>query len=109
VALQNKKIDNVKGAMKAIIGIYCKRGFQVRSAMMDGGFETLRGPLADLQVELNLTGRDEHVQKFERYVRTVKERCKAVYSTVPFSRLSPILIIETVNTAVVWLNAFPIS
>jgi hypothetical protein len=84
MALQNKKIENVKGAMREIIGIYRKRGFQVRSAMMDGGFETLRGPLADLQVELNITGRDEHVPKIERYIRTVKERCRAIYSTLPF-------------------------
>jgi hypothetical protein len=41
----------VKEAMREIIGIYRKREFQVRSAMMDRGFETLRGPLADLQVK----------------------------------------------------------
>jgi hypothetical protein len=55
---------------------------------------------------LNVTGREEHISKIERFVRTVKERCRAVYSTLPFSRFSPRMIIEMVNAAAFRLNAF---
>jgi hypothetical protein len=54
-----------------------------------------------------MTGQDEHVPKIESYVRTVKERYRAVYSTLPFNRFPTIMIIEMVNAAVFWLNAFP--
>jgi hypothetical protein len=40
---------------------------------MDGKFDTLRGDLASLQVQLNTTARDEHVGDIKHYIRTMKE------------------------------------
>jgi hypothetical protein len=38
-------------------------------------------------INLNITGRDEHVQEIERFIHTVKERVRAIVKTLPFERL----------------------
>ena len=54
---------------------------------MDGEFGHLQGELADMGIALNETSRDEHVGDIERYIRTVKERMRAVYNTLPFNKV----------------------
>ena len=70
---------------------------------MDGEFIPLRGGLAELALRLNETSRDEHVGD----IRTVKERMRAIYNTLPFQKIPARLIIEMAKTAIFWLNAFP--
>jgi len=75
---------------------------------MDGEFEPLRDKLLDMQILLNTTGRDEHVGDIERFIRTLKERMRATYSTfLPFKIIPPRLVIEMAKSSVYWLNAFP--
>ena len=76
---------------------------------MDGEFVPLHGGLAEIGITLNETSRDEHVGDIERYIRTVKERMRAIYNTMPFHKVLTRLVIEMAKTAVFWLNAFPIS
>jgi hypothetical protein len=97
----------LKEATKKIISIYNGRGFKIEQAIMDKEFEPIRGHLADMQVGLNVAGRNEHVPKIESYIRTVKKSCRAAYSTLPFSKIPAILVIEMVDAAVFWLNTFP--
>jgi hypothetical protein len=51
---------------------------------MDGQFKPLHGNLATMGVMLNMTSNNEHVPDIERYIRTVKERVRAIYNTLPF-------------------------
>ena len=74
---------------------------------MDGEFEPLRGHLADMQISLNTVSRDEHVPEVERRIRTVKDRARCVYNTLPFQRLPARIIVELVYSANFWLNSFP--
>ena len=48
---------------------------------MDVEFGHVRGELAGTGVTLNETLRDEHVGDMEQYIRTVKERMRAIYNT----------------------------
>ena len=61
---------------------------------MDGEFVPLRGGLAEIGITLNETSRDEHVGDIERYIRTVKERMRAIYNTLPFHKVPGRLVIE---------------
>ena len=72
--------------IQAIHQIYLQRGFQIRNAFMDGQFEPLRGNLAELGILLNTASNDEHVPEIERQIRTVKERIRAIYCTLPFKK-----------------------
>jgi len=58
---------------------------------------------------VNVTLRDEHVPEIERHIRTIKERTRETYATLPFQALLLRLVIKMVYVSVFWLNAFPVS
>ena len=64
----------IGAALRRVVNIYARGGFQVTTALMDGAFAGLHDVCNQLQVTLNTTSRDEHVGDVERYIRTVKER-----------------------------------
>ena len=74
---------------------------------MDGQFEHLRGDMSDLKVTLNTVANAEHVPDVERYIRTLKERTRCVYNTLPFTRLPKRMVIEMVYASAFWLNSIP--
>jgi hypothetical protein len=37
----------------------------------------------------------------------IKEQARGTYNMLPFHQMPPILVIEMVKAAVIWLNAFP--
>jgi hypothetical protein len=60
-----------------------------------------------LGISMNVTGRDEHVPEVERYIRTLKERIRSVYNTLPFKTIPRNMLVELVKYANFWLNSFP--
>jgi hypothetical protein len=76
---------------------------------MDGEFEAMRGDLANLGIALNEVARDKHIGNVEWFIRTLKERMRAICNSLPFTNMPPhiVLVIEMVKHAVYWLNAFP--
>ena len=105
--IKNHQGTTIFNGLRAIHQVYLQRGFQIRNALMDGQFEPLRGNLAELGIVLNTASNDEHVPEIERQIRTVKERTRAIYCTLPFSKMPRRLIIEMVYAANYWLNMFP--
>ena len=106
-AVADRKESTLLKCIKGVVALYRKAGFRVTIALMDGEFVPLRGGLAELGLRLNETSRDEHVGDIERYIRTVKERMRAIYNTLPFQKIPARLVVEMAKTAVFWLNAFP--
>jgi hypothetical protein len=106
-ALADKSGKNLMTAIKSIVRLYRLAGFQVRRVLMDGEFTKIRDALSDIGILYNETGRDEHVGEVERFIRTLKERIRAVYNTLPFTTMPPRLVIEMAKSCVYWLNAFP--
>jgi hypothetical protein len=105
-AIPNKINIALVKCVQNVMKLYTRGGFKVTSALMDGEFEALRGNLADNGVILNTTARDEHVGDIERYIRTVKERVRAIYNMLPFQQIPARLVIEMTNYSVFWLNSF---
>ena len=105
--IKNQQGVTILNGIRAIHQIYLQRGFHIRTAFMDGQFEPLRGNLAELGIILNTASNDEHVPEIERQIRTVKERTRAIYCTLPFNKMPRRLIIEMVYAANYWLNMFP--
>ena len=58
-------------------------------------------------ITLNVASRNEHIPEVERYIRTIKERVRAIASVLPFKKYPPRLIAEMVYNVVFWLNTFP--
>jgi hypothetical protein len=106
-ALPNRNISTLVASIKSVVQVYTRAGFWVTTTLMDGEFEAMHGDLADLGVALNEAARNEHVGDVEQFIRTLKEWMQAIYNTLPFTRMTPHLVIEMANHAVYWLNAFP--
>ena len=94
---------------KTIIGTYMTRGFKVTLLLADNQFEPMRNELANLHVQLSVCANDEHVPEIERYIRTIKDRTRAIYNTLPFKHIPPLLVVEMVYSSVFWRNMFPIK
>ena len=106
-ALTSKGAKELLRAIDSVVKTYRQGGFVVRTMLLDNEFESLRGDLAARGIHLNGVAREEHVPEAERFVRTIKERTRATYSTLPFKRVPMRLIIEMVYDSVFWWNAFP--
>ena len=106
-AIPNNKSSTILKSMQAILQIYWRNGFVVEVALMDGEFAHLRGELASLGMTLNDTLRDEHLGDIVRFIRTIKERMRAIYNTLPFQKVPARLTIEMAKASVFWLNSLP--
>ena len=85
-----------------------KRGFKIDIMLMDGEFEPLRGDLAALQITLNSVSRKDHVPAAERRIRTLKERTRSIFNTIPFkSKIPSHMTVQMVYCCNFWLNIFP--
>ena len=73
----------------------------------DGQLGPLENDLASLDITLNKCSREEHVPVAERRIRTLKERCRCIFNTMPFNKLPGMLIVQMVSTCNFWLNIFP--
>ena len=105
--MKNRKSETIVAGLKHVKQLYAKRGFKLVGCHADNEFEPMRGDLAALGMELNVVSADEHVPEIERYIRTVKERTRCVYITVPFKAMPTRMIVEMVLSSVFWLNMFP--
>ena len=104
--LGNQQAKSLFSAIVQVYKVYKTRGFNIDTVLMDGQFEVLRGDMADLGMSLNVTSNNEHVPEIERYIRTVKERTRCIYNTLPFKKFPSRMTIEMVYAAVFWLNSF---
>jgi Reverse transcriptase (RNA-dependent DNA polymerase)/Zinc knuckle len=105
--LSNRQEGTIGKSITGVMQLYGSRGFLVTMAHADGEFEGIRGQLASNGSGLNICSADEHVPEVERFIRTVKERARCMYHSVPFLRLPALMIKELVTACVFWLNMFP--
>jgi Reverse transcriptase (RNA-dependent DNA polymerase)/Zinc knuckle len=106
-ALATRKPNVIINALKNVKATYDQRGFIIDCFLMDGEFESCRAGIASMNIMLNITSNAEHVPDIERYIRTVKERARCIFSTLPFKKIPKRMIIEMIFYVVFWLNALP--
>eukprot|EP00957_Ditylum_brightwellii_P210031 15364497-Ditylum_brightwellii.AAC.4 len=105
--LASKKLDNILKCIKNIVSAYSRQGLKIKVAQMDKEVDPLKGELALLGTDLNPTAASEHMPEIERGNRVVKERSRAIHSTLPFPMIPNLMVEELVIFAVLWLNTFP--
>ena len=107
-AITNMRKSTLLSTLKTIIGLYESRGLIVKEIFADNQFECIRDDLLQLDnpVTANITASDEHDPFMERSNRTVKERIRCIYSSLPFKRTPIRIILEMVYCAVFWLNSY---
>ncbi len=93
--------------LQQVLLVYGQASFRVRSILMDGEFEKVKGLMP--RVECNTTAAKEHVSKAERFIRMVKEQTQWIVTTLLFTHIPRCMKIEFVYFIVLWLNAFPVK
>ncbi|KAI2514270.1 Reverse transcriptase (RNA-dependent DNA polymerase) [Fragilaria crotonensis] len=108
VLISDQKHETLVQAVRDVVrNVYKKRGFTTGTMLMDGQFEGITGDLAELGITLNTVARGEHVPEAERYIRTIMERARCVYNTMPFGKIPGRMVAELIYYCVFWLNTFP--
>ena len=105
--LHNQKSTTLTEHIKQVNWLYRQRGFHPIYALMDGQFKPLHGDLTEMGIQLNTVSNDEHIPEIECQIRTLKERTRAIYCTLPFRKIPHHLIIEMLYAVNYWLNMFP--
>jgi hypothetical protein len=106
--IANRQQKTVFNAVEHVCKLYRGRGFKVEFILMDNEFECMRGDLANLGVGLNTTAHDEHVGDIERFIRTIKERARCLYNTLPYKKMPTRMIAEMVYASVFLAELFSI-
>jgi hypothetical protein len=105
--LKNAKADTILKQITYVRNIYIKRGFLLEIFEVDGQFEPLRGAISEMGVTLNRCSREEHVPVAERRICTLKERCRCIWTTLPFKKLPGMSVVQMMSLCNFWLNIFP--
>lgn len=106
-AAENRKSQRLLKSIKVIQATYARRGFLANRLVADNEFASLEASLSGIGIVLHVVSRGEHVPEIERYIRTLKERCRAVFNTLPFKRVPNRMLIELVYAMNFWLHSFP--
>ena len=102
-ALADRHSNSIKKALSAVVNIYQHRGLRVATIMADNEFEHMRSTFP----MLNTCAANEHVPDIERCIRTVKERTRCTYNTLPYQYIPRVMLIHMIRNTVLWMNAFP--
>eukprot|EP00956_Cyclotella_meneghiniana_P035517 scaffold115573_cov38-Cyclotella_meneghiniana.AAC.1 len=104
--LPSRTAEQLISNLNKVVKLYRRGGYVVRVALMDMEFEPLVDQSED--VLINCTAAREHVTDIERYIRTQKERCRAVVSELPYKDYMPDpFIIRLMYFVAFWINGFP--
>jgi hypothetical protein len=80
--LKNRHVHTIAKVIENVLWLYRHRGFRVTECKADMEFEPVQNSF--LGTTFNLCAQDEHVPEIERYIRTVKDRSRSGYNSLPF-------------------------
>ncbi len=105
VTVEHLPVRTVNALVKHIewvLHVYGRGGFSVRTILMDGEFEKIKGLLCN--VECNMTAAKENVSKAKQMICTIKERTRGLLATLPFEYIPRRMKIEVIYFIVLWLS-----
>ena len=83
--LDNRKTDHIWRKISSQLANLKKKGFRVTKATVDpeSGLTRLDNLFGDVGIGLKHVAVNQHVAAVERRIRTIKERCRGIISTLP--------------------------
>ena len=91
-------------ALSRVIDVYNNRGFNIVQVECDNEFDNEHVRAVIAPRVLDVAGREQHVGPVERSIRTVKERIRSIYHSLPYKRYTKVMVRSLVESAVFWLN-----
>ena len=107
--IKNRNIEHISDGITQVHKLYLQRGFKITHMHTDCEFVPLRKEMTSLGINPNFSFKKEHVPEIERFIWTIKERVRSAQATMPFKRISKLMIVHLVPSAIFWINAFPPS
>jgi hypothetical protein len=106
--LESRSVPAIRQALDSMLAAYAARRFTVSAMMFDGegALSTLTSYIQSKGIQVNTTAKNEHVPDIERAGRTIKERVRAFWNTLPY-KLSQILVIYLVYYCISAINMTP--
>ena len=98
--------DTIMQGLEKAIAVYNRRGFKIDTITADPEFDKLQIQLeTKFGVKYEQNGSGDHVPLIENANKTIKQRIRSVWSTLPYREHMPRLITqELVGFATVWVN-----
>ena len=91
--------------LKTIIAAFEMSGIKITGLNGDNEFEKIRELVQPVPV--HIAGREEHIGRIERDIRTIEERCRCYCSAMPFKRITKLLLSSIIEEIILCLNDFP--
>ena len=89
----NKTAKAYRSALDNVFRVYNMAGFKIKSIHCDNEYRSLMQELESIyEVKMNYASAQEHVPEIERSIRVIKERFRATFHRLPFTRLPAIMI-----------------
>lgn len=102
------KAEEYQTKLTNVVRLYKSGGFNVTMINADPEFKPLREYLMDAHgIKVNFASAKEHVPEIERSIRTIKERVRSIFYSLPFKAITKLMIKYLVCTAVEKLNYVP--
>ena len=95
--------DIIKGVEK-LINLFRKRGLNLEVVNADNEFQKLDGKIS---AHLEICASGQHVSRIERAIRTIKDRVRCFWVSLPFKRVPKIMIDDCLVMVISCLNDFP--
>ena len=107
IAQRSKKM--LCDAFDQTFRVYNASGFRIASVHVDPEFKPLEDIMRDDDNDIAMiyVPAQQHVPEIERAIRTIKERYRAMYHSLPYKAIPKIMIKAAAKRAVKWLNMFP--
>ena len=106
--LKDRKIKKIFLAFLAVYKFYLRRGFRINMVHADNDFGPMKPPIDKLRKgpTINLAAANEHVPEMERRIRLLKERTRSMRRSLPFNKVSSVMIIHLVLSVSKFLTYF---
>ena len=106
----NKTAKAYRSALDNVFRLYNLAGFRIRSIHCDNEYRSLMQELETIyEVKMNYSNAQEHVPEVERSIRVIKERFRATFHRLPFTKLPATMVKILAMESTKKLNFFPPS
>jgi hypothetical protein len=107
--LINRKVSEVWDAVHKIYQMYMLRGFCIVEIAGDGEFAWIADQVVSLPTNpvLDLAAASHHVGLIERNIRFLKQKTQSICHSLPFERISAVMLVCMVLHSVQFMHSFP--
>jgi hypothetical protein len=106
--IPNQTPEAYRSVLQNVLRVYDKAGLKVKTILWDNEFRPLTKRLLDeFGIHVNYSNPQEHVPEAERNNRVIKERFRAAYHRLPYTKIPKIMIKMLTMECAKKLNFFP--